>query len=79
MTDKELIGEILAIEAEMKTWGPPPRRLADRTPYQVAVVERVEHLVNYLLGNKDRPDPPPRAEWLKTCPPRDVARPEGDA
>ena len=79
MTDDELIGEILAIEAEVKTWGTPPRRLADRTPYQVAVVERCNHLVNYLLGNKDRPDPPPRAEWLKTCPPRDVARPEGDA
>ncbi|MBQ6924531.1 MAG: hypothetical protein IJQ73_07815 [Kiritimatiellae bacterium] len=75
MTDDELVNEILELEAEMKTWGKPPRNLADRTPWQVAVVKRSDHLINWVLGN--RPEPPPFEEWRKTLPPRTVYREEG--
>lgn len=75
MTEQEWLEELADIDAEMKTWGKPPRDLADRTPWQVAVVERSDHLMNWVLGN--RPEPPPREEWLKTCPPRDVPKREG--
>ena len=68
MTDDELVNEILELEAEVKTWGKAPRNLADRTPWQVAVVDRSNDLIAFLLGNK--PEPISREEWRKTLPPR---------
>ena len=59
----------------MKTWGKAPRNLADRTPWQVAVVDRSNDLIAFLLGNK--PEPISREEWRKTLPPRTVYREEG--
>lgn len=74
MTKQEWLDELDWIEREMKTWGRAPRNLADRTPWQVALVERSDHLLNWAFGS--RPEPPPREEWLKTLPPRTVY--EGD-
>lgn len=74
MTDTEWLDELRWIEDEMRTWGKAPRNLDDRTPWQVAIVERSDHLVNWILGN--RPEPPSREEWRKTLPPRTLY--EGD-
>ena len=72
MTDDELVNEILELRAEVKTWGKAPRNLADRTPWQVAVVDRSNDLIAFLLGNK--PEPISREEWRKTLPPRTLHR-----
>lgn len=76
MTDAELIDEILELRAEIKTWGKAPRNLADRTPWQVAVVDRSNDLIAFMLGN--RPEPISRGEWRKTLPPRTLFGHEGE-
>lgn len=68
MTTKDFSEEIRAIRREIRTWGKAPRDLDDRTPYQVAVVERGSHLWGWFFGT--RPEPPSREEWRKTLPPR---------
>ena len=72
MTDDELVNEILELRAEVKTWGKAPRNLSDRTPWQVAVVDRSNDLIAFLLGNK--PEPISREEGRKTLPPRTLHR-----
>lgn len=72
MTKKELVDEILEMEAEIKSWGEAPRDLSKQTPWQDAILERSGHLINWMFGN--RPEPPPREEWRKTLPPRTVYR-----
>lgn len=75
MTDEQLMEEFKWEEREMRSWGRAPRDLSKLTPWQVAVRDRNEHLINWVLGN--RPEPPPFEEWRNTLPPRTVYREDG--
>ena len=76
MTNEQLMEECRWEEREMRSWGRAPRVLSKLTPWQVAVRDRNEHLINWVLGN--RPEPPPFEEWRKTLPPRTVYREDGE-